>query len=436
MFPNSVFALSTANWPFSLECLPLPAYLVGGAVRDTLLGRQSEYLDLDFVLPDNAVKTARAIARRYQAGFVLLDAERQIARVVFKHATIDFAQQEGSNLETDLRRRDFTINAIAYNPHTKEILDPLRGYTDLQQGVLRMVSPTNLQDDPLRLLRAYRQAAQLNFVIESDTHAVIRQLAPLVGEVAAERVRVEIGYLLSSAKGTQWLQTAWEDGLLATWFPSATRWRNSVSPLKMRGRSPRQGLTHLEQLADVDSAAAKLSQTFPLLEVELSQAVRDTVKTTWLGIAKLATLVASNPETAEIELTNLTYSRAEIKGVTIALRLLPQLKAVPPERMSLAEQYFCFRTAGVVFPVVAVLAVAAGVSVEAIAPLIICYLTPDDPVAHPTALVTGKDLMQALKLPSSPLVGDLLLQIQLAQIEGKVSTAAEAIAFASQLLDT
>jgi tRNA nucleotidyltransferase (CCA-adding enzyme) len=85
---------------------------------------------------------------------------------------------------------------------------------------------------------------------------------------------------------------------------------------------------------------------------------------------------------------------------------------------------------------VAVLAVAAGVSVEAIAPLIIRYLTPDDPVAHPTTLVTGKDLMQALKLPSSPLVGDLLLQIQLAQIEGKVSTPAEAIAFASQLLDT
>lgn len=409
-------ALSTANWPFGLEWLPQPVYLVGGAVRDALLNRQSEYLDLDFVLPHNAVTTARAIARHYKAGFVLLDAERQIARVVFKQATVDFAHQEGFTLETDLQRRDFTINAIAYSPHTQEIIDPLQGRTDLQRGLLRMVSPTNLQDDPLRLLRAYRQAAQLDFVIEPDTQAIIRQLAPLLGQVAAERVRVELGYLLGSARGTQWLQAAWEDGLLASWFKSATR-------------------SHLAFFATIDSAAAAVRQTFPPLGVELCQTVR-ALKTTWLSIAKLATLVASNPETAEIELTNLTYSRAEIKGVTTAIKLLPQLKALSPAQMSLAEQYFFFRTAAEVFPVVAVLAVADGMSVKEIAPLVNRYINPNDPVAHPTPLVTGKDLMQALKLPSSPLVGELLLQIQLAYIEGKVSTSAEAIAFASQRLDS
>ena len=199
------------------------------------------------------------------------------------------------------------------------------------------------------------------------------------------------------------------------WFPSAT---------------------HLNLLAAIDSAAATLTQTYPQLSVELCQTVRDTVKTTWLVIAKLATFVNLNPETAELELINLTYSRAEIKAVTIALKLLPQLKEVLPQEMSLAEQYFFFRTAGVVFPVVVVLAVANGMSVEAISPLINRYLNPDDLVAHPIALVTGKDLMQALKLPSSPLVGELLLQIQLAQVEAKISTPEEAIAFASQLLDT
>lgn len=411
---NSLTALSPATWCFSLEWLPQPAYLVGGAVRDALLGRKSEYLDLDFVLPGNAVKTARAIAHHYKAGFVLLDAQRQIARVVFKQATVDFALAVGSSLETDLQRRDYTINAIAYNPHTGEIIDPLQGSADLQQGLLRMISPTNLQDDPLRLLRAYRQASQLNFVIEPDTHLAICKLAPLLANVAAERVRVELGYLLGSAKGTQWLQAAWEDGLLASWFPSAT---------------------HLNQLAAVDCAAANLSQIYPQLSRELCQAVRDTVKTTWLAIAKIATLVNQNPETAELELINLTYSRAEIKGVTCALKLLPQLQTVAPERMTLAEQFFFFRTAGVVFCVVVVLAVAAGVNLSAISPLINRYLTLDDPIAHPTPLITGKDLMQALKLPSSPLVGELLLQIQLAQIEGKISTLEEAIAFASQRLD-
>lgn len=411
---NSLTALSPATWCFSLEWLPQPAYLVGGAVRDALLGRKSEYLDLDFVLLSNAVKTARAIAHHYKAGFVLLDAQRQIARVVFKHATVDFALAVGSSLETDLQRRDYTINAIAYNPHTGEIIDPLQGYADLQQGLLRMISPTNLQDDPLRLLRAYRQASQLNFVIEPDTHSVICKLAPLLGNVAAERVRVELGYLLGSAKGTAWIQAAWEDGLLASWFPSAT---------------------HLNLLAAVDCAAANLSQIYPQLSRELCQAVRDTVKTTWLAVAKLATLVNQNPEIAELELINLTYSRAEIKGVTTALKLLPQLQTVAPERMTLAEQFFFFRTAGVVFCVVVVLAVATGVNLSAISPLINRYLTLDDPVAHPIPLITGKDLMQALKLPSSPLVGELLLQIQLAQIEGKISTVEEAIAFASQRLD-
>ena len=122
--------------------------------------------------------------------------------------------------------------------------------------------------------------------------------------------------------------------------------------------------------------------------------------------------------------------------MTCALKLLPQLKEVLPQEMSLAEQYFFFRTAGAVFPVVVVLAVANGMSMEAISPLIKRYLNPDDLVAHPTPLITGKDLMQALKLPSSPVVGELLLQIQLAQIEAKISTPEEAIAFASQLLDT
>ncbi len=417
MYSSSLSSLSAANWPFSLEWLPQPAYLVGGAVRDALLGRQSEYLDLDFVLPENAVETARAIARHYQAGFVLLDAQRQIARVVFPQATIDFALASGYSLETDLRRRDFTINAIAYNPHTQEIIDPLQGYKDLQRGLLRMVSPKNLQDDPLRLLRAYRQAAQLDFAIDPDTQSVIRQLADLLAEVAAERVRVEIGYLLSSAKGSHWLQAAWEDGLLTTWFKSAAR-------------------SHLSLLAAIDSAAGTLSQTFPPLDEELSQPVREPLKTTWLGIAKLACLVSPDPELAEIELARLTYSRVEIRAVTTALKLLPQLKTVSSIQMSLAEQYFCFRTAGAVFPSLLVLAIATGMTVEAIAPLINRYLNPNDPVAHPTPLITGKDLMQALKLPSSPLVGELLLQIQLAQIEGRVFTAEEAIAFASQLLGT
>lgn len=404
--------LSPDYWPFSLELLPQPAYMVGGAVRDAILSRTREYLDLDFVLPSKAVKTARKIASHYKAGFVLLDAKRQIARVVFPHATVDFAQQEGDSLTTDLQRRDFTVNAIAYNPYTQEIIDPLQGYADLQQRLLRMVSPANLEDDPLRLMRAYRQAAQLDFTIESNTQNTIRSLAACINKVAAERVRVELGYMLNSSQGTPWLIKAWEDGLLTSFFKHATK--DSVS-----------------LLPEVDTAASQIAETWHQLGVELSQYIRDTVKTTRLGIAKLACLVKPEPETAETELMQLTYSRAEVKAVMTALRLIPQFKK---PQLSLREQYFLFQEAGLAFPAIVALAIARETPVEGIAPLITRYLNPDDLVAHPTSIVSGNDIMIALKIPASPLIGKLLTEIALAQIEGKVSTAAEAIEFAAGLL--
>jgi tRNA nucleotidyltransferase (CCA-adding enzyme) len=401
------------DYPFSLELLPKTAYLVGGAVRDAMLERTREYLDLDFVLPCDAVKVARKIAKHYKAGFVLLDPQRQIARVVFPQATVDFAQQSGESIETDLHRRDFTVNAIAYNPHTQEIIDPLQGCADLERRIMRMISPANLQDDPLRLMRAYRQAAQLGFTIETDTQTAIRSLASHITEVAAERVRVEINYLLLSSQGTPWITRAWEDNLLVPFFQFATS-------------------ESFAKLTAVDDSAVKLAENWQQLGVKLQEYVRDTVKSTWLSIAKLACLVNPDVEVAEIELQKLTYSRAEIKGVTTALKLFPQLQL---SHMSLREQYFFFQEAGFVFPATAVLAVAHDILIEAIAPLIDRYLNPDDLVSHPTPLLNGKGLILALDIPASPLLGKLLMEIAIAQVEGKISTPVEAIAFARQLLE-
>lgn len=412
----SLSALAPQNWPFNLEFLPQSAFLVGGAVRDALIGRRREYLDLDFVLLEEAVITARKIASFYKAGFVLLDAERQIARVVFEQATADFAQAEGQSLATDLRRRDFTMNAIAYNPRTEELIDPLQGYADLQQSLIRMVSPQNLQDDPLRLLRAYRQAGQLNFVIESETRSIIRQLAPRLSQVAAERVQAELGYLLASPQGTFWLIAAGNDGLLQVWFPHTT----SVGMIR-----------EAPLLAVIDRASVTLQETWPEFDNLLSSLVT-TTKTTRLGIAKLASLLSPQPEVAEAELLHLKYSRVEIRAVTTVLKFLPKMQPIP---MSLAEQYLLFQGVGEVFPTLAVLAVASGIPADAIAPLINRYLNPDDQVAHPTPLVTGNELMTALKLRSGPQVGQLLNALGLARAEGKISTAAEAIELASQLLD-
>lgn len=404
--------LSPENYPFSLELMPQPVYLVGGAVRDAILGKKRDYLDLDFILPIDAVKTARNIAAHYQAGFVLLDAQRQIARVVFPNATVDIAQQEGDSLETDLRRRDFTVNAIAYNPHTQSIIDPLHGYDDIEKRLLRMVSPKNLEDDPLRLMRGYRQAAQLGFDIDSVTRATIIKLAPHLTKVAAERVRTELGYMLANSVGTVWIVKAIEDGLLKPFFKNMSQ----------------EGCANILK---IDKIAAELCETWRQLGVELNKSVRDTIKTTWLGIAKLACMVDSKPEIAEIELTELTYSRAEIKAVTTALKLFPQLHNL---QMPLREQYFFFQEAGFVFPATCILALAHDNLVGGIAPLIARYLNPDDPVAHPTLLLSGKELIIALNLPASPLVGNLLTEIAVAQVEGRVSTQEEAIEYARKLI--
>jgi tRNA nucleotidyltransferase (CCA-adding enzyme) len=418
-----VSRLAAKNWPFSLEYLPQPVYMVGGAVRDAILGRVREYVDLDFIIPTDAVKVARKIAQRYQAGFVLLDAERQIARAVFPEATADFAQQEGESLITDLYRRDFTINAIAYNPHTQEIIDPLEGYKDLESGLLRMISPVNLQNDPLRLMRAYRQAAQLGFTIEPATQETIRSLAQDICKVAAERVRVEVGYLLATSHGTFWLNTAWKDGVLTSLFKNAT----DESFIK---------------LSAVDEAYALIKQRWQELGEELTNYVRETVKTSWLSIAKLACVVNSKPEIAELELQELTYSRAEIRGVTTGLRLFAELKEV---NMPLRKQYFLFREMGILFPAVLVLALANDIVAKGrfeqsmlvtYEPLIKRYLDKNDVVAHPIPLLNGKDMMTALKIPASPLIGELLMEVGVAQAEGKISTVEAAIEFAANLVKT
>ena len=103
--------------------------------------------------------------------------------------------------------------------------------------------------------------------------------------------------------------------------------------------------------------------------------------------------------------------------------------------MSLREQYFLFRDVGIVFPILAVLAVAAGVAVDEILPLINRYLDADDIIAHPTQLVSGNELMEALNLPRSPRIGELLMEIQLARVEGRITTREDALKLAADLIE-
>ena len=269
--------LLSLDFPWDMNQLPPSAYLVGGSVRDALLQRYKTPLDLDFVMPEKTIATAKRFANLYGAGFVVLDQEREIARVVFPQGTLDFARQEGNNLETDLKRRDFTINAIAYNVSSQQLVDPFNGVGDLEKKVLRMVSPSNLEDDPLRLLRAYRQAAQLNFTIEENTRKAIIDRATLLSTLAAERVQAELNYIFTASGGNKWLAAAVRDNLLQFWFPSTDS--NKVE--------------QLDKVEDAIAFCANLGLKMPDLSI----------------LSKLSTLVSTEEIAAEAELNQLKYSR-------------------------------------------------------------------------------------------------------------------------------
>lgn len=204
-------------------------WLVGGLVRDALLGRWAP--DADLVLRD-AVPFARQAARALGGAFVLLDEEWGMARVVVKQGPsgpleLDFAELRGTTLTEDLACRDFTINAIAcalpefLKGPGRSMQDPFHGAEDLQRGIIRAVAPGALQADPLRALRAYRLAAQLGFTLDPATRDLVRAAAPRLAEVAVERITMELFKLLSASYSAACLREIVEQRLLATVLPEA-----------------------------------------------------------------------------------------------------------------------------------------------------------------------------------------------------------------------
>ncbi|HEY8465420.1 MAG TPA: HDIG domain-containing metalloprotein [Solirubrobacterales bacterium] len=175
-------------------------WIVGGAVRDALLGR--EVLDVDLAVePGAEERHARAIARACGGAAFPLSEEFGTWRVVAPGGTwhLDVTRLRGDAIEADLRGRDFTINAIAVplaDPEG-ELVDPTGGRSDLEAGVVRAVSQRSFADDPLRILRAARFASALGFRIESGTVALGRAEASRAGEPAGERQLAELRHLLA-----------------------------------------------------------------------------------------------------------------------------------------------------------------------------------------------------------------------------------------------
>ncbi len=180
------------------------AYLVGGAIRDALLGKRTH--DLDFTLPIRTISIARNVADQLGGAFYLLDEERQAARVILMDGeegrhVLDFTPIQGESIEEDLRGRDFTVTAMAIPVQDPgKLIDPLGGISDLREGVLRPCSSHALEDDPIRILRAVRIAVQLDFRMVDDLKSQIKRALFRLREVSPERLRDECFRMLEGPR--------------------------------------------------------------------------------------------------------------------------------------------------------------------------------------------------------------------------------------------
>jgi poly(A) polymerase len=202
-------------------------YVAGGAVRDWL--GDSSAADLDLTVAGDGIGAARFFATETGGAFVLLDAQEGVARVVVAGLSVDISSfREGAtNIIDDLGRRDFSINAMAVEVDRQtgtllapfRLLDPLGGAADLALGQVRAPAAEVFENDPLRLLRAYRFAACLDFTVEPQTVAWIRARIHLLAGSAPERVRYELDKIMASERAAETFRQLNAVRLLGAIFP-------------------------------------------------------------------------------------------------------------------------------------------------------------------------------------------------------------------------
>lgn len=219
------------------------AHLVGGFVRDVLLHRRTA--DIDIAVASDALEVARVVSGALGGRFVTLDEENGVARIVLagggKFADenqwqIDFSTYRGS-IEEDLARRDFTVNAMAVGLNqitttnrAVRLVDPFGGREDVTSGVIRSISEAAFESDAVRLLRAVRLAAELDFSIDSVTAAQIQHHANLITGVAGERIREELLRLLAVHGSGRFLVYLDNLGLLTALIPELAAARGVEQP--------------------------------------------------------------------------------------------------------------------------------------------------------------------------------------------------------------
>ncbi|MCE7873213.1 CCA tRNA nucleotidyltransferase [bacterium CPR1] len=367
---------------------------MGGTVRDQLWGLAPK--DLDLVVPRPVLEKARSLADRIGASYVLLDESYEIARLIMPDGLqLDLAACLGATLDDDLRRRDFTLNALARRLSDGRLVDPTGGLQDLEQRILRPTSPAVFPEDPLRLLRAVRFLACHPLQPSQDLDGLLQEHHALLARVSPERIQDELAFILRAGMSSQ-LPRLRTTGLYAVLFPEQPDTR-------LLERLESDDLAWLGELA----AAAKDWLDQPLSatrERRLSLALAALGGSHWLS------------------------SRAEQRYQQRVLELAPLALQLSENR---AERYRWFRRAGAEAVDACVLAHQLDARAH-LAELVRSALTQDQ-VACPRLPVDGQDLMQALQLKPGPQVGRLLEELGALAAEAGGLTREQALEEARRL---
>jgi len=463
-----------------LQSQQIEAYLVGGAVRDLLLSRDST-VDLDFAVPGDGLAVARQVANIMEAAVYPLDAERGTGRVVIdrpetfgvQKTYLDFASLRGETLEADLHDRDFTVNAMALSvTDPPRLIDPCAGRRDLEAKMIRAVSAVAFQHDPVRVLRAVRQAVELGFSIEAETEYYLMQAAAGLVSVSWERQRDELVKLLNSPRPGQAIELLRRFGLLPYILPE-------VKAMVGVSQSAPHYLDVFEhtrlaldiwadmqsELADVPAKAqagvrAYLNEDLsgnltPQLLLPLALLWHDTGKPLTRTIngeaqerIRFLGHEAESAKMAHSRMKRLHFSNQAIGFVEkIVLHHMRPLLLANEGKLSRRAIYRLFRDSGSSnFQAGVAVALHALADHRATYPpgqgqaeeerllgvvqtLIMAFFEQRERVIDPPPLLKGRDLIDRFNLREGRLMGLLLNRLKEAQAAGQVQTEAEAVAF-------
>ncbi|MEO0129814.1 MAG: HD domain-containing protein [candidate division WOR-3 bacterium] len=420
-------------------------YLVGGTIRDILLGIHPN--DFDFAVSGSGIYFARKVAKAINGAFVLLSEEDDEARVVKDNKIYDFIGYN-ENISNDLQRRDFTINAMAVDLDTFEFIDLHNGLGDLKKRLIRLTSENSLKDDPLRVLRGFRFALELDFKIDKEFFKHAKQVS--LKNIAGERIGYEFIRIVSASDSYKMILKMNDLGLFQQIFPEAKKiiedgflWGHSLSTY--------QALEILMQKGFFKKLEPEFSQYFSLEKrkalLKIAGLFHDVAKPdTFLikeGDVHFYGHDTKGAKVVEIiGYKRLKLSRNDVQVIKKLVKehMRPHLLATNEELTDRAIRRF-FRDLGEDFFGAMMLAWADGYAtggrtrhLEQTFLKMIELKRDDDAKPKIERLVNGYDLI-ALGLKPGPVFKIILQELFDLQLEGKIKTKEEGLKLAKEIYE-